>query len=160
MTNATRAESAEPADNSAATLPLHQFLTYRLARVQAKLNTQANRILRATSGITLTQWRVIALVGAAGQARLSDLAKAAALDKGLLSRAVKTLVEDGSILTRTDENDHRAQVLSLSGKGQQIFERTLPVTRARQHRLREGLTEEELAVFRQVLDKLEIAAEK
>ena len=153
MTNATRAESAEPADNSAATLPLHQFLTYRLARVQAKLNTQANRI-------TLTQWRVIALVGAAGQARLSDLAKAAALDKGLLSRAVKTLVEDGSILTRTDENDHRAQVLSLSGKGQQIFERTLPVTRARQHRLREGLTEEELAVFRQVLDKLEIAAEK
>lgn len=142
------------------TLPLHQFLTYRLSRVQAKLNAQATRILREASGITLTQWRIIALVGAAGQTRLSQLAREAALDKGLLSRNLKGLIEDGVITTRPDENDHRAQVLSLSPKGIAIFGRTLPVSRERQRKLRAGLTEEELRIFRRVLDKLEIAADE
>lgn len=141
-------------------LPLHQFLTYRMSRVQAKLNAQATRILREASGITLTQWRIIALVGAAGQTRLSQLAREAALDKGLLSRNLKGLIENDVIATRPDESDHRAQVLTLSAKGAEIFERTLPVSRERQRKLRAGLTEEELRVFRRVLDKLEIAAEE
>ena len=145
-----------PADQ----LPLHQFITYRLSRVQAKLNAQATRLLRATSGITLIQWRIIALTGAAGETRLSDLARAAALDKGLLSRNLKTLIEDDIVLSRPDESDHRAQILSLAPRGQKIFERTLPVTRRRQAGLRRHLTEEELAIFRRVLDKLEIAAEE
>lgn len=150
----------ETEDDSADALPLHQFLTYRLSRVQAKLNAQATRMLRETSGITLTQWRVIALVGAAGQTRLSDLAKEAALDKGLLSRNLKTLIEAGVVTARMDDKDHRSQILNLSPKGQEIFEHTLPVTRARQKKLREALTENELHVFRRVLDKLEIAAEE
>lgn len=141
-------------------LPLHQFLTYRMSRVQAKLNAQATRILREASGITLTQWRIIALVGAAGQTRMSQLAREAALDKGLLSRNLKGLIEGGVIRSRADENDHRAQVLALSPKGIEIFDRTLPVSRERQRNLRSELTEQELHVFRRVLDKLEIAAEK
>ncbi|MDP5335995.1 MAG: MarR family winged helix-turn-helix transcriptional regulator, partial [Paracoccaceae bacterium] len=83
-----------------------------------------------------------------------------ALDKGLLSRNLKTLIEDGVVAARTDDGDHRVQILALTAKGQAIFERTLPVTRARQQMLRDDLTEEELRVFRRVLDKLEIAAEK
>ena len=141
-------------------LPLHQFLTYRLSRVQAKLNAQATRILRDASGITLSQWRIIALVGAAGQTRMSQLAQEAALDKGLLSRNLKGLIESGVVIARPDESDHRAQVLTLSPKGIEIFERTLPVSRERQRNLRSELTEQELRVFRRVLDKLEIAAEK
>lgn len=153
-------QTAQDTQTNVNTLPLHQFLTYRLSRVQAKLNAQATRILREASGITLTQWRIIALVGAAGETRLSQLAREAALDKGLLSRNLKGLIEDGVIATRPDESDHRAQVLSLSAKGAEIFERTLPVSRERQRKLRAGLTEEELSVFRRVLDKLEIAAEE
>ena len=141
-------------------LPLRRFVTYRLSRVQAKLNAQASRILQETSGITLTQWRVIALVGAAGQTQSSKLSKESALDKSLLSRNLKTLIEQGVVASRTDAEDHRVQVLSLTDKGRAIFEKTLPVTRARQTQLREGLTDEELRVFHKVLDHLEIAAEK
>ncbi|WP_161594621.1 MarR family winged helix-turn-helix transcriptional regulator [Marimonas lutisalis] len=141
-------------------LPLHQFLTYRLSRVQAKLNAQATRLLRDTSGITLAQWRVIALIGAAGQTRLSALAREAALDKGLVSRNLKTLIGDGLVSTRTDDSDHRAQILQLTRTGQDIYERTLPIMQARQKRLRDGLSETELESFRRVLDHLEIAAEE
>jgi len=141
-------------------LPLRRFVTYRISRVQAKLNAQASRILQEASGITLTQWRVIALVGAAGQTQSSKLSKEAALDKSLLSRNLKTLIDQDLVASRIDPGDHRVQILSLTPKGQAIFENTLPVTRARQTQLREGLTDEELRVFHKVLDHLEIAAEK
>ena len=141
-------------------LPLYQYLTFRLSRVQAKLNAQGARVLMDAAGLTLAQWRVVALVGMAGTTRHSDLAREAALDKGLLSRNVKTLVEQGVVISTPDEFDHRVQHLSLSPKGQEVFERALPVTRRRQNWLRQGLTPEEIETFRRVLDKLEIAAEK
>lgn len=141
-------------------LPLHQYLTFRLSRVQAKLNAQGARVLMDAAGLTLSQWRGVALVGAAGKTRLSDLARVAALDKGLLSRNVKNPVEQGVVISTPDDFDHRVQHLSLSAQGREIFDRALPVTRRRQHHLRARLTPEEIDLFRKVRDKLEIAAEK
>ena len=140
-------------------LPLHQFLTYRLSRVQAKLNAQATTMLRTIAGLTLSQWRILALVGAAGQTRLSDLARIAALDKGLLSRNLKTLTAEGLVDTRQDDLDQRVQHLSLSRRGQTLFEKTLPHMRNRQQRLRSSLTARELDVLYTALDKLELAAD-
>lgn len=140
-------------------LPLHQFLTYRLSRVQAKLNAQATAILRAHAGLTLSQWRILALVGAAGRTRLSELARIAALDKGLLSRNLKTLVADGLVKSKQDVIDHRVQHLSLSGSGQDLFETTLPRMHKRQRHLRSSMTANELDVLYRALDKLEIAAD-
>ena len=146
-------------EDGAEPLPLHRFLTFRLMRVHTKLNAQATRILRETSGLTLSQWRVLALIGAEGEARMSDIARATALDKGLLSRNLKALIEAGQIEANADDADHRAQKLRLSAAGQALFERTLPVMRARQARLRADLSAEELETFYTVLDKLEHAAE-
>lgn len=140
--------------------PLQQFLTYRLSRVQSKLNAQMAKILRENVGLTLMQWRVIALVGSAGQTRFSSLVKESVLDKGFLSRNLKTLIEQGFILSEPDQNDQRAQNLRLSPKGQDAFERALPITQKRQEWLRKDITEDELAVFRRVLDKLETASER
>jgi DNA-binding MarR family transcriptional regulator len=141
-------------------LPLKDFLTYRLSRVQAKLNAQMAKILRENVGLTVMQWRVIALVGAAGQTRFSALVKEAVLDKGFLSRNLKTLIEQGFILSEPDENDQRAQNLRLSSKGQSVFEQALPITRRRQEWLGKDLSPDEIATFRRVLEKLELASEK
>ena len=139
-------------------LPLHQYLTYRLSRVQAKLNAQGARLLNDTVGLTLSQWRVVALVGVAGQTRLSTIARDTALDKGLLSRNVKALIAAGLISAQQDKIDHRVQHLSLTSEWKEIFNRALPATRKRQDHLRADLNDEEIRVFRRVLDKLEIAA--
>ena len=117
-------------------LPLHQFLTYRLSRVQAKLNAQASAMLRTHAGLTLSQWRILALVGAAGQTRLSELARTGLLDKGLLSRNLKVLVGEGLVIAKQDDVDHRVQHLRLSKRGKALFERTLPRMRKRQRHLR------------------------
>ncbi len=157
--NESNANNEQKSVEAAEVLPLHQFLTYRLSRVQAKLNAQAGAMLRRYAGLTLSQWRILALVGAAGQTRLSDLARIAALDKGLLSRNLKSLIAEDLVMSKQDEFDQRVQHLSLSPEGKTLFEKTLPRMRKRQHRLRSALNEHELGVFYQVLDKLEVAAE-
>ena len=140
------------------TLPLQQFLTYKLSRVQAKLNAQANAMLRDYAGLTLSQWRVLALIGGAGQTRLSDLVKSSALDKGLLSRNIKILTKSELICAKQDDLDQRVQDLTLTQKGQSVFEKVLPKMRKRQQHLRESLSSNELDVLFKVLDKLELAA--
>ena len=142
-------------------LPLTRFLTYRFSRVQAKLNAQATRLLHRTAGLGLTQWRILALIGdAGGTARASEITSFAAIDKGLFSRKLKGLVEDGLVTTAPDKKDQRVQHLRLTAKGQRLYDSTLPVMRARQRALRSHFDDEELRVLYAALDKLESAAEE
>ncbi len=152
-----RAEKPEPMSNE--TLPLQRFMTYRMSRVQAKLNAQATRILKRIAGLSLAQWRILALLGSRGRASSSELTRISTMDKGLFSRKLKTLVAQGLVRAETDKRDHRIQHLSLTEQGQAIYDQTLPHMRARQAFLQRDLTEAELAAFHKALDLLEIAAD-
>lgn len=140
--------------------PLSRFLTYRLARVHMKLSMEAARLLEKEAGLSLVQWRVLALIGYAGETTSSEVVRASAMDKGLVSRKVKTLIAEGLVLSRIDGRDSRVQHLRLTARGRTVFEATLPKMRARQRRLRARLSPEELAHFFSALEKLEAAAEE
>lgn len=139
--------------------PIGQFLTYRLARVQAKLNAQANRLVKDCAGLTLTQWRLIALIGATGRSTAAQLSRYAAMDKGLISRNLKALGEENLVRIIRDTEDNRLQHLELTAEGRALFDNTLPRMQARQNALRDRLDEEEVRAFLATLDKLEQAAE-
>lgn len=142
-------------------LQLQSFLTYRLARVQAKLNAQGMRVLKEAAGIGLTQWRVIAMLGVSGEDPIiaADLQRIVDVDKGLLSRTIRGLAEDGYVVSIPDEDDHRRHQLALTEAGQALYEQTLPVMRRRQAQLRAALTVEEIEVLFTALEKLETAVE-
>lgn len=140
-------------------LSLHQFVTYRMARVQAKLNAQAIAILGKHAGLTLTQWRVLALIGTMGQTQSSEIARRSAMDKGLISRTTQALIAMGLIRSDQDDEDARVQHLRLTRKGRDLFRRILPHMTERQVQLRAALTPEENEILLVILDKLELAAE-
>lgn len=148
------------ADNKATTqIELTEFLTFRLARLQAKLNSQAAKLLRDEAGLTLIQWRIIALIGQQPSTTASKVTGTGILDKGLFSRNLKTLIADELVATATDPSDNRIQLLSLTPQGRDIFETTLPKTQARQRALRANLTAQENEMLNSILDKLDAAAE-
>lgn len=140
-------------------LHLNNYLTFRLARVQAKLNAQGARLLKQVSGLSLAQWRIIAILGTDGETTSSELSRNAEFDKGLLSRKLKTLTDVGLVKSTPHPTDRRVQILSLTPRGHDIFEETLPHTRARQERLRSLLSSAELDALYSALDKLEAALE-
>ncbi|MEM6825258.1 MAG: MarR family winged helix-turn-helix transcriptional regulator [Pseudomonadota bacterium] len=141
-------------------LQLQNFLTYRLARVQARLNAQAVRLLKETAGINLSQWRVIAMIGSGGDDTVlaADLKRIMGFDKGLFSRTVRGLMADGLVTSAVDERDQRCQRLALTNSGRALYNSTLPVMRARQERLQDALDADELVALLSGLDKLETAA--
>ena len=139
---------------------LRSFVTYRIARVQNRLNAQAAGLLRMHSQLSLTEWRVISLSNLAGPATATALAREGQMDKGQISRAVKKLIESGYLRARIDQGDGRQTQLSLTDKGVAIHERLISIMRARQEHLVEDLSEAELETFFKVLESLETQCSK
>ncbi|MEN8832973.1 MarR family winged helix-turn-helix transcriptional regulator [Pacificibacter sp.] len=138
---------------------LSNFLTYRISRVHQKLNVQASKILNDSVGVTLNQWRMIAFIGGAETVTASELVRYTTMDKGLVSRNVKSLIESGLVASFNHEKDSRVHLLSLTPAGELVFETALPKMRRRQAKLQDNLSREDVATLRRILETLEIAAE-
>lgn len=139
--------------------PLEQFLTYRLARIQSKLTAKDSRMLRELAGITTTQWRIIAILGSHGLCTAAQLSRIATMDKGLISRTVKSLQAEGLISTSRKATDNRAMYLDLTVAGRDIFDRMMPRMQARQTALRAYLQDLPSDVLNRAFDCLERAAD-
>lgn len=138
---------------------LNRFITFRIARLHAKLNIQASKLLMEHANLSLTQWRIISLLGTFGQTNSAELVRASAMDKGLLSRRLKSLIKDGLVIAMVDQSDSRVHPLRLSAKGQDIYDTTLPVMRRRQAKIRAMLSETQAEQLFEIFEQLDQAAE-
>lgn len=141
-------------------LPLDRFLTYRFSRFQWRLNAQAGQILKETAGVTLTQWRVIALIGSREPVSATELVRMSSMDKGLFSRNVNTLVRKGFVKRTENSDDHRVQNLELTTNGRGLHDSTIPHMLRRQRRLLATITDHEREVLFRILGKLEAVADE
>ena len=141
-------------------IKLRAFLTFRLTRLQAQINSQAQHILRAHSDIGQTEWRVIFMVADLGEGTMAQVVRDGKIDKAQVSRAVKSLIKSGYLESRVDPADHRQSILTLTGKGHKIYLRILPLMQERQRHLLADLGDEEVDMLFQVLDRLEAAAQR
>ncbi|MEM1298098.1 MAG: MarR family transcriptional regulator [Pseudomonadota bacterium] len=139
---------------------LTQFLSYRIVRVHQTLNAQAVAVLDAVAGITLTQWRLIAMIGTGTATTARDVTRRTMIDPAMISRTTKALEEAGLLSTSRPDSDRRVVEMELTPRGQEIFERTLPFMRTRQQALMDALDEDEQAIIFGILDKLERAADR
>lgn len=92
----------------------------------------ADRIARQTASIVrrydlnLSQWRVLAAV-ADGPGRTSvDVVNMTPMDKGIVSRATKALLEMGLLRREASQKDGRVSHLYMTDLGATIYRRILP----------------------------------
>jgi DNA-binding MarR family transcriptional regulator len=140
-------------------LPLQRFLTYRLSILTSKLNRQAGAILAKANGLKLTEWRIIALLAVNGELSGVRIAEIAGIDPGLLSRTIFALEERQLVKSARSSSDRRVVLVTLTRQGRSIYDKTLPLMRARQARLLANLTTAERALMFSIVEKLEIAAD-
>ncbi|MGC6413004.1 MAG: MarR family winged helix-turn-helix transcriptional regulator, partial [Candidatus Puniceispirillaceae bacterium] len=134
------------------------FVTYRLAKLQSRLNAQGTAILKEKSGLSLVEWRVIQVIRMFEKPSLSQIAEHVQMDKGQLSRKVKVMIEKGLLNSRRNDDDKRIQKLWLTEKAKKINMDLMPVMEQRQHRLLADVTAEELELFYRIINKIEAAA--
>ena len=156
-TNCKKRMMSKPRNTDANGVPelkLGEFLPY-------KLSVLSNRISRAIAdsyeqrfSLKLPEWRVMAVLGEEPGLSASQVAQRTAMDKVAVSRAVNGLLEAGRINRSFDDRDRRRSILSLSGEGEAIYGRIVPLAKRYEEALLEGLNGEEKRQLDSVLDKL------
>jgi len=109
---------------------LDRFLPYRLSVLANTVSRALGESYEERFGLTIPQWRVIAVLGPEAALSASEIAEHSVMDKVTVSRAVARLVDDGRLLRATDPDDRRRSLLRLSRRGRSIYERIIPLARA------------------------------
>jgi DNA-binding MarR family transcriptional regulator len=138
---------------------LERFLPYRLSLLTNTISQGIAASYRDGYGISVTEWRILAVLGRFPGMTASEVVDRTAMDKVAIHRAVKTLVDRNLLERRTDKDDRRRQKLFITpDKGQNTLDSIVPKARAFETRLLEALTPKETQSFLTTLKKLQSRA--
>jgi DNA-binding MarR family transcriptional regulator len=133
---------------------LETFLPYRLS-------VTTNRVSRAFAahyeqefGISIPEWRAIAVLGAFAPLSSNEICERTAMDKAKVSRAIASLLKRGLIDRAAHGTDQRLIQLTLSRAGRKIYEAIIPRARGIEGDLTKGLSRRDVAQFHALLDRL------
>jgi DNA-binding MarR family transcriptional regulator len=136
------------------TLELDRFLPYRLSVLSNRLSNAIARCYETRFQLSVTEWRVIAVLGRFPGLSANEVAERTAMDKVAVSRAVARLLESGRLQRDLHDADRRRSVLELSEAGYAIFDAVVPLALAYERALLEALEPEERQTLLALMDKL------
>lgn len=135
-------------------LELENFLPYRLSVLSNRISQAIARVYAERFGLSITQWRVMAVLGRYPGLSANDLAERTAMDKVAVSRAVNALLADGRLERETHGDDRRRSVLELSEAGHAIYDQIAPLALAYERALLDRLDPDQRAGLFRLLDEL------
>lgn len=135
---------------------IDDFLPYKLSLVTNTISQSLAREYEAFN-ITRTQWRILAVLGGAGDMTAQGIANKTMMDKTTLSRAIKNLVERKLVKRQAQQNDGRVSSLCLTSSGRQLFKKIVPIANQADTNLRAKLSQNELAMLEKILHRLTVA---
>lgn len=141
-------------------LNLDTYLPYRLSVASNKVSALIARAYEARFGLTIPQWRVLAVLSEGQALSQQGLVARTAMDKVTVSRAVQALVVRGLLVSRPSIKDRRAVELTLSDAGISIVDDVAPVALAFEKALIEAIGGPSAEKLDGMLRKLEDQAEK
>lgn len=139
---------------------LPKLMTFRLARLQARVNAQAARILNKYVDISLSEWRIFVMIDTHGKITPAQIVRLTKFDKGLISRTIKRMHEKELVWFETNESDQRSHQIDFTPEGRAVFEQARPAMRKRQEMFRKTLGSDELEILFRAFDKLDIALDE
>jgi DNA-binding MarR family transcriptional regulator len=138
-----------------AALELDRFLPYRLSVLSNRISQDIAALYAERFALTVTEWRVLAVLGRYPGLSASEVAERTAMDKVAVSRAVSSLLASGRLKRQMHGADRRRSVLELSAKGYRIYDEVAPLALAYEQRLLEGLRDDERAALDRLLTQME-----
>ncbi len=131
-------------------LILDRFLPYRLSVLSNTVSTAIANRYTERFDLRIPEWRVLAVLGMQPGLSAADVAARTAMDAVAVSRAVTRLLKQDRLERRYTSQDRRRSELRLSVQGQRVYEEIVPIARAYERTLLDGLD----ATQRLELDRL------
>ncbi len=142
-------------------LHIGQFLTFQIIRLANAAKANVTRRYLAEFGLSVPEWRLLAMTVRFEPVRFSELVANSSIDKGQASRTLQGLTERGLILaqtlggsTRRTRDSGAPVILTVTPKGRRLYATLLPVAQRNQARLLHLLTRDERKMLYVILNKL------
>jgi DNA-binding MarR family transcriptional regulator len=133
---------------------IKDLISYQVHTVANLLSRGAELRYRREFGVSLWEWRTVALLGAAEPQSLGDLARAAGIDKSQMSRVVSGLARRKLVARDANDADGRGVHLRLSKAGRKLYGGLIGAAAQRDATLRNCLSASERTIFERALSKL------
>ena len=129
------------------TLELDQFLPYRLSVLSNIVSTAISGAYEKRFGLTIPEWRVMAVLAMTPGLSAAEVAQRTAMDKVAVSRAVASLLRAKRIVRQTARADRRRSLLKLAPAGQRVYAQVIPFALAYERELIAPLSDRERATL-------------
>lgn len=135
-------------------MKLHEFTPYRLSVLTNRISSLIARAYTRRFGISIPQWRVIAVLGEQGGITATEVASRTAMDKVAVSRAVAGLVAGGQVRRAASQRDGRVAKLSLTARGRRVYDEITPLALGYEEAVLDPLDAEERRQLDAIMGKL------
>ena len=135
-------------------LILEDFLPYRLAVLSHTISTTIAKAYEKKFGVSIPEWRVIAILGRFPGLSAVEVAERTMLDKVAVSRAVTKLIKNGRVDRQFADADRRRSILNLSEEGRNVHNEIAPLALAFERDLLKSISTEDYGTFSVVEERL------
>jgi len=135
-------------------LDLDHFVPYRLSILSNRVSDAIARHYSERFGLSIPEWRVMAVLGQTPGLSAREVATRTAMDKVQVSRAAASLLRNKRIARVGDEKDGRVTRLSLTRQGAAIYDEIVPLALHLESVFLAALTPTERATFSTLMNKL------
>jgi len=135
-------------------LILERFLPYRLAVLSNTVSTTIAQVYEKRFGLSIPEWRVIAILGRYPGLSAVEVAERTLMDKVAVSRAVTKLVKNGRLDREFADADRRRSILNLSEEGRRVHDEIAPLALQFERDLLDGLSDEDVDKLGVIMERL------
>lgn len=146
-------DSLLPAIGSKTGVVLDRILPYLMSRLTFSLNQMLKTDLKKF-GLTISNWRVLAVLAAETEVTVNELAEYAMIEQSTASHLIDRMEEEGLLVRKRGEGDGRVRSISLTETGQEKYETVRHTVLAHTNRVLRDVTPEERQALETTLTKM------
>ena len=106
-------------------LQLESYWPYWITVLADRISRRTSQIVKS-HGLNLSQWRVLAAIAESPGRSSAEVVQVTPMDKGIVSRATKALLDRGLLHRRASQTDGRLSHLFLMPDGQRLYQDIRP----------------------------------
>ena len=133
---------------------LADFMPYPLSVTSNAVSVRIAQEYRARFGLSIPEWRVMAVLGDSGPHTQRELTRLTLMDKVAVNRACKVLEERGLARREPNAQDGRSHLLQLTDAGLAMRSEIMPLALAMEAQLFAKFSDGERQQFRDLLARV------
>ena len=135
-------------------LDVHDFLTTQFSYTANALRRAITLPYAERFDLSVSEWRLLSVLAAAGSLAFPDLVTESAVDKAQVSRTLQLMTKRGLVAVETPPTGRKGMVVHLTPEGLALYERVMPEAQRTQTAMILTLSPQERRTLYDVLQRL------